>query len=290
MSDPDPGAATRRDLAKALRELRGATGLSGAQAGETALMSQSQVSRIETGRALPTIGDVERLLKAYRAGEETTARILALARAAARDYRSMRAERQRGLDRKQAELASLERSAAVMRHFLPAVPTGLLHTRAYAEATLAALGTVPAGVFGQVIAAKLARQAALEDPERRFVFLMTETAIRARVAPLEVLAGQCAHMAQLAERGGNVELGLVPFAARWPVMALNVFVLYDDRFVTVEVFSGEVLLHDPQDVAYHAGLFDQFWSVALTGDDAAGFLRGAAAEYTAQARFMRERA
>jgi len=282
---PDPAAATRRDLAKALRDLRGATGLSGVEAGRRALMSQSQISRVETGRALPSLSDVERLLKAYGADEEMAARVLVLARSAAQEYRSGRASRQRGMDRKQAELAGLERSAAVMRHFLPAVPTGLLHTRAYAEATLAALGTVPSGVFGQVIDAKMARQDALRDPERRFVFLMTETAIRARVAPLSVMAGQCGHMADLAEAGApSVEVGLVPFAARWPLMALNVFVLYDDRFVTVEVLSGEVLLHDPQDVAYHRGVFDRFWDVALVGAQAAAFLRAAAAEYQAMDR------
>lgn len=253
-------------------------------------MSQSKVSRIENGRLLPTTTDVEALLRAYGADEETTARLLALARAANQEYRAVRADRQRGMERKQAELAGFERSGRVMRHFLPAVPTGLLHTRAYAEATLSALGTVPAGAFRQVVDAKMARQEALEDPERRWVFLMTETAVRARVAPLEVMAGQCVHMARLAERD-NLEVAVVPFAAQWPVMALNVFVVYDDRFVTCELFSGEVVLHDPQDVAHHLRLFELFLARALTGGDAAAFLRAAGAEYAAMAgQFIRERA
>jgi len=287
---PDPGSRTRLDLAQALRDLRGASGLSGETVARRALMSQSKLSRIETGRAGATLSDVEALLHAYGADAETASRLMKLARSAAREYRAGREDRQRGMDRKQAELAGFEQQAAQMRHFLPAVPTGLLHTRAYAEATLAALGTVPAGVFAQVVDAKMARQQALADPSRRWVFLLTETAVRARVAPLEVMAGQCAHMADLAEVGGCVEVAVLPFAAAWPVMALNVFVVYDDRFVTVEVFSGEVVLHDPQDVAYHRDLFDRFLARALTGGDAAAFLRSAGAEYAAQARFMREHA
>lgn len=252
-------------------------------------MSQSKLSRIENGRALPTTVDVEGLLRAYAADTETSARLIGLARSASREYRTLRADRQRGMERKQAELAGFEQEAREVRHFLPAVPTGLLHTRAYAEATLAALDTVPAGVFQRVVDAKMARQEALADPSRRWMFLLTETAVRARVAPLDVLAGQCAHLADLAQTA-TVEIAVVPFAASWPMMALNTFVVYDDRFITCELFSGEVVLHDPQDVAYHRALFDQFLARALTGVDAVEFFRTAAAEYAAAHRSIRERA
>jgi transcriptional regulator with XRE-family HTH domain len=288
--EPDPLAGTRHELGRALRELREAAGLSGGRAAAHALTSQPRISRIETGHVLPTVGDVEALLRAYDADGDTAARLLGIARAANREYQSAAADRQRGLDRKQAELAAYEQHARVMRHFLPAVPTGLLHTRAYAAATLADLGTVPAGAFEQVLDAKMARQEALTDPEREWVFLLTETAVRARVAPLEVMAGQCAHMAALAEKGANVRLAVLPFAASWPVMALNTYVVYDERFVTCELFSGAVTLHDPQDVAYHLGLFERFLGRALTGGDAAAFLRSASAEYAAMNDFMRKRA
>lgn len=253
-------------------------------------MSQSKLSRIGTGRAAATMADVASLLHAYGADNETRTRLTQLARSASREYRSSRANRRRGMERKQTELAGFEDSAREMRHFLPAVPTGLLHTRAYAKATLAALGTVPPGSFDRVIDAKMARQESLANPSRRWVFLLTETAVRARVAPLDVMAAQCAHMAELAQQRENVEIALLPFAAAWPVMALNVFVVYDDRFVTCELLSGEVVLHDPQDVAYHRSLFDRFLAQALTGTDAVAFLRTAAAEYGAQHRFMRDHA
>lgn len=287
---PDPFDGTRNGLAKALRDLRGASGMSGEQAAAATLMSQSKVSRIETGRFLPTLADVEQMLLAYGADAPTADRVRAMARAASQQYRAGRADVRRGIERKQAQLAGFERTARVVRHFLPAAPTGLLHTRAYAEATLAGLGTVPASAFAQVVDAKMNRQMLLGEAGRRFEFLLTETAVRARVAPLGVLAGQCAHMADLAELD-NVSVAVAPFASAWPSMALNTFVLYDDRFVTCELFSGEVQLHDPQDVAHHAQIFNAFLEVALTGADAAALLRSAAAEYAAMDRSsMRERA
>jgi len=157
----------------------------------------------------------------------------------------------------------------------------LLQTRDYAEAVLRASGSVPPSQIEMVVEGKIARQEALADPERRFMFLLTETGVRARLAPPPVMAQQMARLADLAE-AGRPEIGIVPFSVRWPGPPLNTFVVYDDRFVTAEVFNGEILLHDAQDVAYHLAKFEQFWAVALTGPDAAVFLRAAALEYRRQ--------
>ena len=116
----------------------------------------------------------------------------------------------------------------------------------------------------RVVDAKMQRQEALQDPERRFAFLLTETAIRARIVPRAVMAEQCAHLATVAELP-NVEAAAIPFGVQFPAMPLNTFVVYDERFVTVELFSGEVLLHDPQDVAEHLSVFDLLSQAAIRG-------------------------
>ncbi|MEK8170542.1 Scr1 family TA system antitoxin-like transcriptional regulator [Streptomyces sp. M19] len=64
---------------------------------------------------------------------------------------------------------------------------------------------------------------------------------------------------------------------------MNIFVVYDDRLVTVELFSGEVVLRDPRDITQHLNLFDLFWSHALTDDAATTFLT------EASEAFMRQR-
>jgi len=278
---PDADTGTLAALGNALRELRIARDWSGETAARYALISQSKISRIENGRTPPSLADVTQLLSAYQASDEDRARILALARSAAREFRSTRDNARRGFDRKQAELATFEKTGAVMRHFLPAGVTGLLQTRDYAEAVLRASGSVPPSQIEMVVEGKIARQEALADPERRFMFLLTETGVRARLAPPPVMAQQMARLADLAE-AGRPEIGIVPFSVRWPGPPLNTFVVYDDRFVTAEVFNGEILLHDAQDVAYHLAKFEQFWAVALTGPDAAVFLRAAALEYRRQ--------
>ncbi|RDG38675.1 XRE family transcriptional regulator [Streptomyces corynorhini] len=269
-------------MAEALRGLRIAAGLSGERLAFRCNMSQTKISRIETGRALPTVIDVERILKALAVPREVVDEILGLARRANVDYASWRTYARIGLYRKQAELKSLDWSSHVMRHFLPAVPTGLLHVREYAAETLAptVVGD-PARDVTRAVQARMDRQAILDDPARSFWFLMTEQAVRWRRASVKTMAAQCAHMAEVNGKP-NVSLGIIPQTAQVPATPMNIFVTYDDRLVTVELFSGEVVLRDPRDVTQHLNLFDLFWSYALKGEDASVFLEDAAAEFMRQ--------
>lgn len=83
------------------------------------------------------------------------------------------------MHQKQAELKALESSSQVMRHFLPAVPTGLLHVRAYATATLSpTVQGDPVRDVARAVEARLERQTALADTSRSFSFLMTEQAVK----------------------------------------------------------------------------------------------------------------
>ncbi|MFI7344402.1 helix-turn-helix domain-containing protein [Streptomyces sp. NPDC050085] len=281
--EPETQAQERKDLAGALRSLRRAAGLSGERLAGRCNMSQTKISRIETGRALPTVMDVERILKALAVPGEVADEILRLARRANVDYASWRTYARVGLHQKQAELKALESSSRVMRHFLPAIPTGLLHVRDYATATLSpTVESDPARDVTRAVNARMERQKILDDTSRSFYFLMTEQAVRWRRAPWEVMAAQCAHMAKVNEKP-NVHLGVIPHDAEVPGTPMNIFVVYDDRLVTVELFSGEVVQRDPRDISQHLGLFDLFWEHALTGEAATAFLTD-----SAQA-FMRQR-
>ncbi|MBQ0829566.1 helix-turn-helix domain-containing protein [Streptomyces sp. RG38] len=245
-------------------------------------MSQTKISRIETGRALPTVIDVERILKALAVPDEVAGELLRLARRANVDYASWRAHARVGLHHKQAELSSLESSSRVMRHFLPAIPTGLLHVREYAIETLSPTVTSdPARDVARAVQARMDRQAILDDASRSFCFLMTEQAVKWQRASVEAMAAQCSHMAEVS-RKPNVEIGIVPQGKHVPGTPMNIFVVYDDRLVTVELFSGEVVLRDPRDITQHLGLFELFWSHALTGDDASAFLEETAGSFMRQ--------
>ncbi|MQA62015.1 MAG: hypothetical protein GEU86_11045 [Actinophytocola sp.] len=120
----------------------------------------------------------------------------------------------------------------------------------------------PARDVEKAVAARLERQRVLDDESRRFVFVMTEQAVRWRRASRDLMAKQCDHMARVAERT-NVDIAAVPQSAEVFGPAMNSYVVYDDRLVIAELFSGEVALRDYKDVTYHLDLFEFFGKHAL---------------------------
>jgi transcriptional regulator with XRE-family HTH domain len=272
MLEPGEQRKGRRELADSLRDLRRAAGLSGERLAARCAMSQSKVSRIESGKVLPTVVDVERILAALDVGPLVTRDLLDLARAANVDYASWRSVARVGVWRKQMELKALAESSVVVRQFLPAVPSGLIQSPAYARQVLTpTIEGRPARDVERALRARLESQQVLDDPDRRFVFLLTEQAVRWRRADDGALVEQLEHMTRVAGRA-NVNLAVVPIDVTVSVTPLNTFTVYDERLVLAEVFSGEIALRDPRDVAYHLNVFEFFLQRALRAEQVAELL------------------
>jgi len=275
--EPDRSRDDREDLAGALLRLRRASGLSGERLARRCGMSQSKVSRIETGRLLPSVVDVEQMLTGLGVDESTRHELLALARVANTEYQDVRLSVRRGLHHRQRELAALEQNAADVRHFLPALITGLLQTPEYMRAAITPPIEPAGGDIGKAVAVKLERQAVLHDPSKRFSFLLTESALRWQLCPPPVMALQLDRLISLS-RLATVRVGVLPLDRPVPDGGYHTFVTYDRRLVTVELFTGQLVLRDPKDVDHYRALFDFFaeraaWSgearslIATIGED-----------------------
>jgi len=173
--EPNGHDAAKSDLGALLCKLRKVAGLSGERLAVRCAMSQSKVSRIERGKQLPTVDDVERILKALEVPAEAAEEIIVLARRANVEHVSVRALAEVGLWRKQADLKALTETCTVQRSFLPIMVSGLLQTPEYARAALSpTIPSSPARDVDKAVAARLDRQTVLDDPSRQFCFLMTE--------------------------------------------------------------------------------------------------------------------
>jgi hypothetical protein len=218
-------------------------------------MSQSKVSRIETGRLLPSVVDVEQVLSALEVDDATRRELLALARVANAEYQDVRASVRRGLHHRQRELAALEATATQVRHFLPTLITGLLQIPEYMWAAMCTPIAPAAGDVGKAVALKLERQAVLHDKAKNFDFLLTESAIRWRLCEPSIMAVQIDRLVSLSQQS-NIRIGVLPLAARVRNGAYHTFVTYDRRLVTIELFTGQLVLRDPRDIDYYRDLFD----------------------------------
>jgi transcriptional regulator with XRE-family HTH domain len=250
-----------------LREARKAAGLTGERLAARCGISQSKISKLETGKVLATVTDVERILTALGARPDLTDELLGLARLANTEFQSTRADIRRGLYRKQRELAALEADSAHIRFFLPTMITGLLQTPEYARASL---GVFP-GDHSQAITKRLDRQATLYDRAKRFTFILTEAAVRWQLCEPAVMAVQLGRLASLSELP-NIRFGIIPLDVCVPDGPLNTFTIYDERIATAETFGGVIMMRDPRDVAYHLELFAFFERYAVFADDVRALL------------------
>ena len=64
-----------------------------------------------------------------------------------------------------------------------------------------------------------------------------------------------------------------------PDGAYHTFVTYDRRLVTVELFTGQLVLRDPKDIEHYQALFDFFAGRALWAEQARTLLQAVAEEF-----------
>lgn len=273
--DPEQLGQPKQELAALLKELRKRAGLTGDRLARRCNMSQSKISRIENGKARPSLLDLERILRAVVAPPEVIEDVIALARLDNTEWQDLRSLRRRGLEKKQTELAALESSSAEFRFFLLSMITGLLSTPEYIRASLA---HSPTDVT-RTIARKLERQEVLYDTKKRFTFLLTEQAVRWPLLPPAAMAMQIDRLASLTYLP-NVKLGVIPMTGYKSTAPMDTFTVYDDALATVENTTGIVILRDPRDIEMHLELFSTLEGYALFGAEARALL----AEWAAACR------
>lgn len=234
-------------------------------------MSQSKVSRIETGKILPSVVDVQQIISALGLDEDLARELIGLASTANSEYEDVRASVRRGLHLRQRELAALENGVDHIRYFLPTMPSGLLQTPEYMRTAMSPPVDPVDGDASHAIALKLERQAILYDESRRFEFLLTESAVRWRLCAPSVMALQLGRIISIS-RLPNVSVGIVPLSAQVADTPFHTFTVYGARLVTIELFTGRLVLRDPKDVGHYRRLFDFFHEESQTGDGARGLL------------------
>jgi hypothetical protein len=211
------------------------------------------------------------MLQALGVDQSTRSELLALTRVANSQYQDVRASVRRGLHHRQRELAALEAQATQMRHFLPALMTGLLQTPEYMRAAMKTPVQAAEGDTAKAIALKLQRQAVLHDQSKHFEFLLTESALRWQLCEPSIMALQIDRLVSLSWLP-NIRLGVLRLSSPVDDGAYHTFVTYDERLVTIELFTGQLVLRDPKDVAHYRELFNFFGAHALWEEQARTFL------------------
>lgn len=286
MTSPTPPIARAvGGLGARLRAVREAAGLTGAELAAALGVGwrQPKVSKIETGRQLPTAEEIT----GWAAATGTdSGPLLALREKAAAEFGAYkeRIAAAGGPLSFQDELTALTWSCTFLAEYQPALVPGRLQTPAYMrEKMLGNVFLADSGIsedmVGDVIAAKLRRQSIMYESGRELVHIVGEGALRTRIGLITVgtLRGQLTHLAEMAVLPGHT-FGVVPFAVASPVEPASGWALFDRDLVVVETVAGALEITEPDAVARYSRWLEQLLDVALTGPAAAEFCRKVAAE------------
>ncbi|MGP3984987.1 helix-turn-helix domain-containing protein [Streptomyces sp. KR80] len=267
------GAAplTTNSIGRALRALREASGLTGDAVARRASMSAGKLSKIENGRTLPTVQDVDLILSALGVPEEVKEQFLATARAEVTEATAWRLLRRMGPWKHQNTIKAIEANTAVLRLFQGQLIPGLLQTPEYATAVFSLPPALPDETRARTVAARLERQATLYEDGRSFHFVICEHVLRWLICEPAVMAVQLDRLVSLS-RLPNVTIGVVPLAGRMPDFPMTCFSVHDDRLVIVETFHSEITTRDPRDMQTYVETFERFVVVALYDEDMRAFV------------------
>lgn len=276
MASPSlPGG--RDELSRSLRELRKHVGLGQIEAAAAVRTSQAGLSRIETGRSLPSPDTVAALARIYQATEEQTARLVALAEAIRPEHLDSRIIMQRGVNHFQQRLSKIEKSAALIRAFQPAIILGILQTPAYASVVFSARGRTSQQT-AEGVAARLGRQPLLAEPGRQWILLQGAGALDWCVRDPQLMVEQLEHIAELTQLP-NVRFGVIPRKTPAGVLAPHGFHIYDQRAVQIGTKTATALIDEASDITVYNTLFSELEKLAVFGDDVRALLHRTAGDY-----------
>ncbi|MEA2615300.1 MAG: hypothetical protein QOE72_1083 [Chloroflexota bacterium] len=255
-----------------LRSLRRAAGLDQKALAARLGITHSMVSKYEGGRKTPTTPMLDRIATTLGLDEDTHAELADQIGELAVELNTLRLLRRRGDSAIQRMVGEHETAASTIWSFHSAVIPGLLQIPEYTTAMLAVMA--PEADAEALVAGRRDRQRILFDEGRRFRFLITESVLRTRVAPVPVLRSQIRRLLGIVEGFNHIEIGTIPSGAPLGAWALTGFDITGD-LVEVELLTSQVLIRDPREVAQYTATFEGLWASAVRGADAVPLLRAA---------------
>jgi transcriptional regulator with XRE-family HTH domain len=276
--DPESRLLTHRQrLAAALLKIRTAANLTTRALAERISISQSKVSRIESGRVLPTAEEVTAWTHATSADQAMLNELLEQLDAALTEFAHWQVGLRDGVSSKQERIRELETAAAAIHNYQVALIPGLLQTAEYARRVFQLTDVVGSQDFARAVAKRIDRQQVIYDESRQFEFLITEQALRARIGPPGLIAPQLDRIGQISTLS-NVVVGLIPSVAEVTALVMHAFVLFEPSedeqspFVVVELAHGEVIISDPKDIKLYQDRLSLLREMAVFGDAARALL------------------
>ncbi|GAA0348792.1 helix-turn-helix transcriptional regulator [Streptomyces turgidiscabies] len=269
LSPSSSAQAAREAVAGRLKELRADAGITGPELAGRCGWSHPKTYRIEGARTPPSADDIRRWCEACGATGQADD-IIAQSRNAESMYMEWRRKVRTGLKQLQNSYVPLFKSTQLFRIYSPTLVPGLLQTEGYAAGLLSSIAEfreIPDDV-AEAVAARLERSRVLHEPGHRFSMVIEEPVLYYQLGDADAMAAQLGYLLTAGALPA-VSLGVIPSATprrrMWPQ---ELFHVYDEALVSVELLSARVQVTQPSEIAMYVKAFEQMRSMAVYGPEA----------------------
>ncbi|MCB5912168.1 helix-turn-helix domain-containing protein [Streptomyces pinistramenti] len=275
VSSSSSAQAARQVLADRLREMYRDAGLEGKQLAAVCGWHPSKVSRIATAKTSPSADDILAWCKACSAEDQALDLIASLRTVEGMWLQWHRMERT-GLRRAQEAVLPLYERTRWFRNYAPNFIPGLIQTSGYTEDVLRAVQRRRALIddVADAVAVRMERQRVLHEGQRRFAFLVEESALRNGLGSTETQVEQLEHVLTVGSLP-NVSVGVIPAKVGRTRMPVEGFMIFDKVQANVELVSGYLTVTQPSEVAMYADTFSTLADMAVYGPKARALITAA---------------
>ncbi|MFI6354255.1 helix-turn-helix domain-containing protein [Streptomyces sp. NPDC050743] len=273
----------RRRLGQELRRLRELKGMTAEEVAERLLVSQSKISRLENGRRSISQRDVRDLCGVYEVEDQ---RIVDSLMEMARDSRQQGWWHTFG-DIPYSVYIGLETDAESLRVYEPQLVTGLLQTRAYAEALVqGALPETSTAEIEKRVQVRMRRQERItaEANTLRLWVVLDEAALKRVVGSRLVMREQLDHLIEMSQLP-HVTVQVLPFeVGAHPGLNGQYAILEfadaaDSSVVYLEGVTSDLYLEKAQDVQKYAVMYEHLRAQSLNVEQSRQFIAKVAKQY-----------
>ncbi|MEU9475493.1 helix-turn-helix transcriptional regulator [Streptomyces sp. NPDC048191] len=273
----------RRRLGQELRRLRELKGMTAEEVAERLLVSQSKISRLENGRRSISQRDVRDLCGVYEVEDQ---RIVDSLMEMARDSRQQGWWHTFG-DIPYSVYIGLETDAESLRVYEPQLVTGLLQTRAYAEALVqGALPETSTAEIEKRVQVRMRRQERItaENNPLRLWVVLDEAALKRVVGSRLVMREQLEHLIEMSQLP-HVTVQVLPFeVGAHPGLNGQYAILEfadaaDSSVVYLEGVTSDLYLEKAQDVQKYAVMYEHLRAQSLNVEQSRQFIAKVAKQY-----------
>jgi transcriptional regulator with XRE-family HTH domain len=273
-----PAKHAREALGIRLREVRKEAGLTGRALAVGIGCHYTKISRIENGSQAPSEENIKAWCRACGAEAEIPD-LIATARTIESMYVEWRRQTRAGMKRLMLSSVPLYERTKLFRIYEHNIIPGLFQTAKYSAAMLSYfIDFLDApNDLDAAVEARMERQRIIYSGNRRFVVVLEEQSIRARVGDFDTMSGQLDRLLGMMSLP-RVSLGIIPGAAPRKAFASVGFWIYDDVMVGVETPTASLEVTQPREVQLYAKMFEQLQQSAVYGAEARALVTHAMAD------------